>query len=172
MKRLMITIGILVSSYSFAAPLIGTKQSVNESNFCKKYKCVFLSNDHPEGAPEGWKQYIYSLSGQGQLTVLRNVLGVIISSTIQFEGNQEFSWAFENDGAYTNDYALSFMGMKPNKSLKDVCLNDVIAEGTPPVSAGIMGEAGNYFMRCIASVKTDSAYPAITSATMMIIKKY
>lgn len=172
MKNLVIIASLLTFSSSLAAPLMGSKSSVNESNFCKKYKCVFIASApyNPSRDPsrfKGYKQFTYRLSGMGILEIVRNQSNTIESADIKFDGVEEFRWAYKNDGMYTKDFALSFLGAKISNSLSSACLDDVTAEDTPPIAAGLIAQNGRYVFKCLASVAMEGA-PTKTAIFMTI----
>lgn len=172
MKKFLILASLLVSSFSLAAPLMGTTQSVALSNFCKKYKCSIISNEpyNPSGDPsrfKGYKKFVYTLSGMGTLEIIRNERNVINDATITFNGVDEFNWARSNNGMYTNDYSMTFLGIKASKSLNSACLDSVVADDTPPTAIGVVSQNGLYKFMCLASVEMEGM-PTKTSIALYI----
>lgn len=173
MQRLLTLALLTLMPSALAAPLMGTTQSVNSSAFCKKYACKLLSSGayNPARDPsrfKGYKEYKYTLSGQGVLEIVRDEKSIVTSASIKFSGIEAFKWAYNNNGGYTADFTMAFMGVKPSDSLKNVCLIPVLAEDTPPIAAGKMATSAKYAMTCLAGVKTDQPFP-VENAVMMTI---
>ncbi|WP_147363484.1 hypothetical protein [Deinococcus sp. RM] len=149
---------------------------MNDSTFCKKYACKLLSSGaynpaRDQSRFQGYKQYKYSLSGQGVLEIVRDAKSVVTSASIKFSGTEAFKWAYNNNGAYTVDFTMAFMGVKPSNSLNNVCLIPVLAENTPPIASGKMATSAKSIMTCLAGVKTDQPFPPENAVMITITLK-
>ena len=115
MNRFVMLASFLALSSAVAAPLLGSKASVNESNFCKKYQCVFVSSGNASADDKdiytgAAKEYIYKVAGTSGLKVLRDGSNRVIMSSLRFSAEQG-STQSKTDSPTARAFALSFLGV-------------------------------------------------------------
>ncbi|WP_424950976.1 hypothetical protein [Deinococcus sp.] len=171
MNKIIPTILFALISSSFAAPLVGSKQSVSLSNFCKKYSCKLTYSGPIKGAGDsrkGYKEFIYSLNSNISVDVTRDPDNTINGASLDYNEKEGLIYAFKNDGgSYVNDFTLSFAGFKPQASINTACINP-LNNGEDYYAFGMMGDNGPLKIRCGATITGPSGTPARTHAGVVV----
>jgi hypothetical protein len=142
---------LLTLSSAVAAPLVGTKASVNESSFCKKYKCTFvdstLNKDKlADGTTPYIKTYSYKLANGANLKVVREKDNTIFSAWVYKDKPEAVEWFYYKGDSFVKDFALNFTGISSIRPLNGTCITGTMVEDI--ITNAILGERGNFKIGC------------------------
>lgn len=133
MKKITAVCLFTLVSIGLAAPLLNTKASVNESSFCKKYKCVYVKTTSeagvklPNGKSSIVKTFEYTISNGGKIFVTRDETRILTASFI-IKGSKGLDFAFHKGDAFAKDFAASFLGLTVKTVLNGSCLTSTMEE--------------------------------------------
>ncbi|MFB9994479.1 hypothetical protein ACFFLM_21210 [Deinococcus oregonensis] len=130
-------LGCLLASTAGAAPLLGTKGSVAESNFCKTYECLLIDKLSVRPA---WTAYTYYLKTGAKLYILRS----FDENRIQIASLYDSSAG----STMTDNFQKSFIGGVIPLPLFRGCSDAGIDEHVKVSNGGILNSPTSYKMFC------------------------
>lgn len=149
-------VALSLTSVGYTGSLVGSKQSVNETSFCKKYKCVLKSTE-TSTKPDSynWKGYTFSTAGNGELVIHKDANGVARFAGLFYKGQERMVWLSGSKPAFINDFALSFYGISSPIPLADTCVSTLLK--TPEKAINIMAKSNGFTLACMGTL-TDPVW--------------
>lgn len=126
MKKLIAVSCLIFTSVSLASSIVGSKQDITTSKFCKEYHCALWKSNSIDGTTA--KQYWYMSVNNTLVQIIRDKHSSVMMARLAFPSMSSIKMALSD--SFVKEFNMSFAGISPSASNGD--MNSLCLTGTNP----------------------------------------